>query len=161
MGLAMMTDMPDTIDRTPPIGLFNFAESYRAAADILAHQHARELRFDSPMRYLYYHCIELYMKAFLRSEGLRVSEMKTRLGHHFSGLRQECISRGLVLKGDDGAMLDWIGDDYMDSRYLETGSKTVASIEGLSRVAVSIANTVGRHLMKKGVVLQTIRESPF
>src|SRR5436190_19491218 len=109
-----------TIDRTPPIGLFNFAESYRIAADILAHQHAKELRFDSPIRYLFYHSIELYMKAFLRSGGLTMQDIKERLGHRFSRMRAECMSSGLAFDTSELAILDYIGDDYMEARYLVT-----------------------------------------
>ena len=55
-------------DRTNALGLFNSAECYRQAADILGTEHARALRFDQPIRYLFYHAIELYLKAFLRAD---------------------------------------------------------------------------------------------
>jgi hypothetical protein len=37
-------------ERTNALGLFNSAECYREAADILASEHAKALRFDHPVR---------------------------------------------------------------------------------------------------------------
>jgi hypothetical protein len=55
-------------ERTNALGLFNSAECYREAADILASEHAKALSFDHPIRYHFYHAIELYLKAFLRTD---------------------------------------------------------------------------------------------
>ena len=52
-------------ERTTALGLYNFAESYRHAADRIRASKAKQLPFDTPIRFLYYHAVELYLKACL------------------------------------------------------------------------------------------------
>jgi hypothetical protein len=146
--------------RTNQLGLFNFAEAYRHAADILAVEHATTLRFDDPIRYLLYHSIEIYLKAFLRQHGLTVAQIKG-LSHGFAGLRAACTERGLWLAEEDSAVIELIDSgNYIRARYIETGPMTVAAIEALSRTAASLAETVGAHLRRAGLPIREIRQSP-
>src|SRR5258707_7116063 len=97
-------------DRTNELGIFNFAEAHHEGADILTVEHAKALRFDAPIRYLFYHSIELYLKAFLRKHGLTIAQMKN-LGHGFKGLRDACTERGLWLAEEDCEVLELIDAD--------------------------------------------------
>jgi hypothetical protein len=152
----------DADDRTNPLGLFNFADAYRDAADFLAVGHAKALRFDDPIRYLFYHSIELYLKAFLRQHGLTVVQMRD-LGHGFAGLRAACTERGLWLTEEDCEVFDLIAakGNYIRARYIETGFMKVAAIEALSRTAASLAEMVGSYLRAEGLRLKEIRQSPL
>jgi hypothetical protein len=149
-------------DRTNELGLFNFAEAYREAADILAIKRQKALRFDAPIRYLFYHSIELYLKAFLRKHGLTVKQIR-KLGHGFPGLCVACIKRGLWFAEEDCEVLKLIAAEgnYIRARYIETGAMTVATIDGLSRTAASLAETVGSQLRATGLPLREIRQSPL
>lgn len=149
-------------DRTNELGLFNFAKTYRKAADILAVEHPNALRFDDPIRYLFYHSIELYLKAFLRKHALTVAQMKG-LRHGFAELCDARTERGLWLTEEDREVLELIDAEgnYIRARYIETGAMTVATIHGLSRTAASLAETVGNHLRASGVPLREIRQSPL
>jgi hypothetical protein len=57
------------IDRHAPIGWFNFAASYHAAADLIVDQGLKATHPESPAMALYLHAIELYLKSFLRLHG--------------------------------------------------------------------------------------------
>jgi hypothetical protein len=56
-------------DRVTDLGLFNFAGSYRAAAEALGKTKFNATHRDVPVNFLYVHALELYMKAFLRCAG--------------------------------------------------------------------------------------------
>jgi hypothetical protein len=148
--------------RTNQLGLFNFAEAYRQAGDILAVEHATVFRFGDPIRYLFCHSIELYLKAFLRQHGLTVGQIRD-LSHGFAGLREACSERGLRLDEEDFSALELIAakDNYIRARYIHTGLMTVATIEALSRTAASLAAAVGAVLKLAGLPLREIRRSPL
>lgn len=75
--------MAEPFSSATPIGFINKAEAYRVGAQLLA----RELKgvggwAGDPIRYLYYHCIELYMKAALVSAGRTEFQLRS-LSHGF------------------------------------------------------------------------------
>jgi hypothetical protein len=51
-------------DRTPDLGFFNYARSYQMAGDALVAAKVNSPFADMPVRLLYFHAIELYLKAF-------------------------------------------------------------------------------------------------
>lgn len=115
-------------ERTTATGLFNFADSYRAGALQLIQAPPRDMRFEDPIEFLTLHAIELYLKAFLRSEGVSVWRLRGRkLGHDISALCRECEALGLNfpgrIRGDvAGDVLHWFtGDSSAEFRYIRTG----------------------------------------
>jgi hypothetical protein len=85
-----------------PIGLFNFAESYWNAAAYLAKAKLKSTHPDSPVRFLYYHAIELYLKSFLRMRGHTRSELASRkFGHSTSRLKHRAQQLGLFFEDED------------------------------------------------------------
>jgi len=166
--MSNLADAPEAVadqltvdERTSPFGLFNFAESYRKAADILAFERPESMRpFDAPVRYLFYHSIELYLKAFLRSDGLTVRQMM-KLSHGFSALRDVCTTRGLWLADEDRDVLAQIGAEYnyIRARYIRTGFFRGATIEALSRTGASLVETVGGRLREPGIAIRDVAPS--
>jgi hypothetical protein len=77
--------------RSAPIGYFNFAETYRTSARALRRSKAESSHKDSPIRFLYYHAIELYMKAHLRLHEVHPYELRTKYGHSAEALRKMLI----------------------------------------------------------------------
>ena len=66
--------MSDEIERTTPLGLFNYARSYWRSAEYL---HAAQLTLThptAPVSFLFYHAIELYLKDFLLSQSMTLSK---------------------------------------------------------------------------------------
>jgi hypothetical protein len=147
-------------DRTNALGLFNSAECYRQAADILASQQ-KALRFDQPIRYLFYHAIELYLKAFLRTD-LPLDKVE-RYGHRFRRLRGACTSRGLPLEQHEREVLTMIDTDkaYIRARYIITGLSQEVAIKDLSWAAAVIAQKVGVQLQQRGLPLRPTEPSRF
>ncbi len=69
------------IDRLTPLGFFHFAASYRACAEKLRVCKLRATHPHAPLTFLYYHAIELYLKAFLRAHGHGSEKLRFELGH--------------------------------------------------------------------------------
>jgi hypothetical protein len=146
-------------DRTNPLGLFNSAERYREAADILASEH-KALHFDRPIRYLFYHALELYLKAFLRAD-LPLDKVES-LGHRFHELRDACTSQGLLLDVHEREVLTMIGadDTYIRARYIRTDYyQGQVAVKDLSWAAAAIAQKVGVQLRQRRIPLQRIEPS--
>lgn len=119
-------------------------------------------RFDSPTRYLFYHSIELYLKAFLRNSGLTVREIKGK-SHGFCALCAACTERGLEADEGDRQVIGLINaqGNYIRARYIETGLMRVASLEALSQTGGSLAVKIGGALKGSGVPVREPRPSPL
>jgi len=149
-------------ERTTALGLYNFAESYRHAADRIRASKAKQLPFDAPIRFLYYHAVELYLKACLRGHGLTPTEIKKRYGHGFKKLQRACASRGVVFDDEDIEVIDLIdGSNYWLSRYIETGSARYASLPALARTCDSLARSGYDFLrIRKTIIRKPVRTAP-
>ena len=64
-------------DRTNEVGFFNTAESYWKSATALYEANVKASHPLSPVLFLYYHAIELYLKAFLRGNGHSAKELRS------------------------------------------------------------------------------------
>src|SRR5689334_7681217 len=109
------------IGRHSPLGYFNFAGSYLAAANLIADHGLRATHPHAPASFLYYHAIELYFKSILMLRGTAPQKLK-KLGHNFRNLRTEAEKHGLQLGDAESEVLDIMcdGDVWGRSRYLET-----------------------------------------
>ncbi len=77
----------DEAKRTTCIGLFNYAESYFRSARALDANKPKVTHPDAPVNFLFYHAIELYLKAYLRLKGLTPRELASRkYGHSVAAL---------------------------------------------------------------------------
>jgi hypothetical protein len=64
-----MRELVDDEERTTSMGLFNTAEAYRLSAiKLRAGKRVKSGHADTPTRQLYYHALELYLKALLRKK---------------------------------------------------------------------------------------------
>jgi hypothetical protein len=122
-----------TIDQftpTTPICFLNLAEAYRKAGQTLARDSRAGGAFDgSPIRYCYYHSIELYLKAALISVGVDDAGIRA-IGHRFADLATACNERGLGLSNR------WTWRHSPGSTPMETTCApaiTVSSTSGSSR----------------------------
>jgi HEPN domain-containing protein len=107
-----------------PIGWFLFADSYLACADTLRRNPPARLRFDAPVRYLLFHAMELYLKAFLRLKGVGEAELRSRaLGHDLVALANRAEDLGLSLgEAVKEVVADaHLSDEPIEARYLDTG----------------------------------------
>jgi hypothetical protein len=134
------TQLNNQGERTSAVGLFNYAESYRHAANRLHGSKARSLPFDAPIRFLYYHSIELYLKSCLRATGLSADEIRGRYGHSFVKLLNAAARFGCEHDDEDCGVIKLVdGTNYWKARYIETGIGTFPSLPGLARTTDSLA----------------------
>jgi hypothetical protein len=156
----MIAEIADD-DRTTATGLYNFAESYRHAADRIRASKAKPLRFESPIRFLYYHAIELYLKSCLRGDGLDPETITRRYGHRFVKLRKACSTRGAQFDDEDIAVMKVIdGDNYWRSRYIKTGFVSDASLGAVARTCNSLARCGFVFLRGRKVLLRKPQATP-
>src|SRR5688572_28753547 len=92
-------------ERTTPIGLFNVAVAYSNAADALVAAKLRTGHADSPIRFLRYHAIELFLKSFLLLHGHSVGVLAgRRFGHQTCCLRESAAELGFFFEVEDLAI---------------------------------------------------------
>jgi HEPN domain-containing protein len=126
-------------ERTTDVGLYHYGLSYFNAARGLAELKLKDSNTDSPVRFLYYRSIELFLKAFLRLKGLSVQTVR-RISHTVDDLAARCAYHGFEFDDEDREVIDLMASDdtMIQSRYIETGSFTWPSIEELDRTAKSL-----------------------
>jgi hypothetical protein len=136
-------DIDDQENRTSAVGLYHYAISYRRAADALASVKLKATHPDAPREFLYYHSIELFLKAYLRNAGVRVQELK-KIGHRFDKLAQMYIAKAGFLMDEDQEVLALMSatDVVPRARYIVTGIVRKPALQALARTAKSLNDTV-------------------
>jgi hypothetical protein len=143
-------------ERTTEVGLYHYAESYRSCAERLETGPPEHLMFEAPIEFLFYHALELYMKAYLRSAGLTVDDLRARkFGHQLQALWTECCNRGLALGGYPDAFFDFLDpSEVMATRYISTGFYRKPSMGALHEVTQQVRNLVRDALMSQGKAIR-------
>ncbi len=119
-------------DRTSPLGLWMYADSYLDAAGCVAAHSKHPHR--EPIYLLYAHAIEFALKAFLRAKGVSIDEIETH-GHRLTPLLDACRALGLqeprhIEKTGAAAVgLLELGDP--NARYVRSGFKRRPDLPGL------------------------------
>jgi hypothetical protein len=136
--LTELTEEQDTEDRTSPFSLFTNAESYWWAAQELVEANVRSVHPESPIRFLYYHAIELFLKSYLRLHGHTVRDLGSRqkFGHDMNKLTERAAELGLRFDVEDRHLFKIVAetDAVIRSRYHRTGAFHWPTIDGLDRV---------------------------
>lgn len=157
--------MKESFTATTPIGFIGKGEAYRAGAQLLA----TELKgggswAGDPIRYLYYHSIELYMKAALISVGYTETQLRA-LGHGFTNLASACNNVGFGLnEPQDIAVLEMIdtGSNYISTRYHYVGLYKVPTVQVIDITAGKIAVLAVLMVRKSGQFVRSpIRSLPI
>ena len=139
-------------ERTNSMGLFNTAEAWRLSALALQSAKVPSGHAEQPVRYLYFHALELYLKALLRQK-YSVDALEKKFRHKTKRIVQEVQALGLVIEDQDAALLSLMGDTdiVIESRYIKTGKKTWPTLDALERASKNIRDRVGELLRKRGV----------
>ena len=147
-------ELQDDNERTNSMGLFNTAEAYRLSAMTLEKVKVKSGHAHSPIRFLYYHALELYLKALLRQE--HSVETIKGFAHKFERLVMEAEKLGLLVMDEDrevfSIMIDT--DTIIEARYIRTGPKTWPTFEALRRTCDSMRESVGSLLRGAGVLVR-------
>jgi hypothetical protein len=106
----------------------------------------------APITLLLAHSVELYIKAFLRLQGLSVNDLKTGFGHDFRTLVEEVQAHGLHFGDDDKAMAAILTEQesIRRSRCIETELYTKPSLRAMSATCKSLDRSVAAALAQAG-----------
>lgn len=135
----------DRNNRTNAIGLYHFARSYHDSARALLAAKVKTTHPDAPISYLYFHAIELFLKAFLRAHGHTVEELEKKFRHDIGRMRDRATELGFDLFMDeDRVVLAYMEETnvVLKSRYIETGYLERPTNEALERTATSLRDTI-------------------
>jgi hypothetical protein len=148
----------DDFERITPLGFFDYGASYRAAADKLRWCKHKSTHPHAPVHFLYYHAIELFLKAFLRAHDVSVKDLKD-IGHRFDKLRTRAVALGLHLVQADSQVIEFIGggDLWSQSRYLVVGFKCQPGLGELSRACRRLDHSVAASLVARGIRIRRYR----
>lgn len=136
-----------------PLGIFNYAESYREAAKVLNYAELRTTHPDAPIQFLTNHAVELYLKAFLHAKGISEHDLSKRpFGHQLLNLIWEAKKRGLCPHEETYIVVRILGQlgTQMNSRYLQNRVYRPIRDEALERAVHDLRLTVGKALRKMG-----------
>lgn len=109
---------------------------------------------DSPIEFLHWHAIELFLKAFLLSDGLSEDELRRKpYGHNVRTLADEAVKRGLQLTAKDESVISFMPttNDMIELRYLKVGVKTVPDIQEIGTTCKSLYRLVAHALRSHGI----------
>jgi hypothetical protein len=145
--------LSDDGERTTAAGLFNYAHTYWQSAVALQEAQVKATHPDSPIWFLYYHAIELYLKAYLRGLGDTAKELRTKYGHRVVSLSAEAKRRGLFLEDGDENVFSLLTDtnDILAYRYIQRGYFRRPTHEALDRTCTSLHQSVGEALQTLGI----------
>lgn len=145
-------------DRTTAQGLFNYARSYWQSGEVLLNAKLNVTHPDAPITFLFYHAIELYLKAFLRAAGKSVSDVKA-ISHHIVKIAAEAQKLGLLLDEEDMQVINLMHDfdNVVRSRYIVTGAFSRPAEDALSRTCNSLDQLIVVELRKRNVSVRTVQ----
>lgn len=133
-----MTD--DRVDRTTAVGLYHYGHSYHEAARALSKATFRATHPDAPLTYLYFHAIELFLKAYLRAHGHSVANLEKTFRHNIKRMRERATELGFDFQDEDMIVLEIMEQTpaVINSRYISTGFFYRPTNEALERTVTSL-----------------------
>lgn len=145
----------DGDDRTTAIGLYHYGRSYHDSARVLGLADVRTTHPHAPVSYLYFHAIELFLKAYLRAYGHTVREMEKEFRHDIKRIRERASVLDFQFMDEDLVVLGYMEstDVVMKSRYIRTGYLESPTVEALERTASSLRETTCIAVREKSGVM--------
>jgi hypothetical protein len=107
------------------------------------------LTADTGRIHLYYHGIELFLKAFLRARGFSVRDVR-QFSHNVGKLGRRARGEGLDLSDEDLILLKLIAESYKKSRYIETGFYSRPRNEALWGLCSLLFDLISQELIQQG-----------
>ena len=136
-------------NRTSAVGLFNYAHSYAASAVSLSKSRPDDTTHpEAPVDFLSFHAVELYLKSFLRANGLTVRDVK-KVGHRLVQLSNKARELGLIYE-DASGVIRLATDNLIERRYISIGSNQRHPTEMVFAVCRSLHTSVGEELRRLG-----------
>ena len=126
------------------------AQSYWLSARALVTAKVKHGDADAPIRFLYYHAIELYLKAILRHHFTVAQLSSSRFGHKTDKLCYEALKHGLVVGEHDVELFGMIddADTVIRARYNRFGPARWPETKALNSACENLNKDVGTALQK-------------
>ena len=157
MSKPTATNQSESDDRTTAVGLARYAFDYLEAALVVDERLGRGAEYNRiapvPAYFLLTHAVELTLKAFLRHNGVSVSDLSSKkFGHNL----QVCYDQSVLL-GLDKLFKPFAADNQTLSllvqmneghqlRYIKTGAKTFPYWRPTESFAVRLHQAVSPHV---------------
>lgn len=135
-------------DRATPMGFFQFGEAYFDCANALRTELPLHGHRSSAVKFMYFHAIELYLKAFLRLKGVPIAQLSSKqYGHDLSKLSTAAEDRGLTIELYTSEALEEFTDFkyQIESRYFRSRSGPQLNVEALWVITKRIRRSVAHH----------------
>lgn len=133
----------DIDERTTPIGLFHYAHSYAASAICITEQEIDAVHPDAPIRFLFSHALELYLKSFLLLRGITMERLRSReFGHDLVKLAEEAQQHQLLISSTYLDQLAVANQQILD-RYIVVGVRRVLEPETLHSICKDFNQQIG------------------
>jgi hypothetical protein len=123
--------------------MLHYAHAYAASAIALTKVKIDTTHPDAPVRFLFSHAIELYLKAYLLLKEVPVEDLRSReFGHNLEKLASEAVNLGLCVSPEHRAGIGLANEAMLD-RYIETGVRRVLPPESLSAICSNLNEQIG------------------
>jgi HEPN domain-containing protein len=142
--------------RTNSMGLFVAAEAFAVSARALEANPIKHGFRLSPIHVLYFHAIELYLKALLRQK-YSVHDLENKFRHQIKRMTKEAKKLGLKISKEDQLRVFSImtrTDTVIRSRYLRTGVMEIPPNGALNRACANLHANVGQLLRDAGLPIR-------
>ena len=153
-------EIDDENERSSPQGYFNVADSYWASARVLIGKKLDASHQENVIRFLLYHAIECFLKAYLRSKGISIHDLAhpKKYGPKINRLSSKSIEFGLHIDDEDKEVFKLMstGDTVIRSRYFMRGSFYWPDVNALDRTCFSLSDSVGLSLKSDGIPVRVI-----
>jgi hypothetical protein len=136
-----------------PRAFVNMANEYYVAANALFELSERrpkkvnrQSEFSDPMYFLYFHTIELALKAYLLSQDVPIAGTYRRRGHPVLKLYEECRELGLIVGPDDHFdirnIVDLLGNEFQSFRYFSIQSRELPALAWTRKAVAALLDVV-------------------
>jgi hypothetical protein len=128
------------------ISFFNFAHSYAASALALCKVDVKATHPSSPVSFLFFHAIELYLKAYLLRQGLTEETLRKRdYGHNTMSLANAAEDNALILTDADKEVISHLSgtDNIIASRYIRLGYHSRLPMDTLHETCFRLHSAIG------------------
>jgi hypothetical protein len=147
-----------------PLAWFHVAHAYLHTAAVLnAAPKPKGGFYESPVRFLYFHAIELFLKAFLRLKGMEDAELANRaFSHQLAILPDEAERQGLLIGKRVRLVCDAARDfdKPLQTRYIKTGAKSELPTTRLHEAARDLQGRVAQALRSSGIATRQLPALP-
>ncbi|WP_157934107.1 hypothetical protein [Microvirga ossetica] len=160
-----MSEAPEEAPGETPSAWFYLAHAYLYdAATLSAAPKPAGGHYEAPVRYLYFHAIELFLKAYLRLKGIEEKKLKySPYGHNLNSLANEAEKLGLFIGKRVRLVCDATDDfdDPLDARYIKTGRRRALLTYKLHEAARDLQSRVEQSLNAAGIMTLRLPKLPL